>query len=90
MRLLVPLVAVALAGCSASGTRVRAWVAADVNGQAVGRDPLAFVLVTEPLGPYLEAQFLHGSSLVQRNDPGAVDAVGLGVCVRLPVQPCAR
>ena len=93
MKVLIAAALIALSGCAASPdrdpkTQLRVWIAADANMGAVGRNPLANVLLTQPITPYLEAHYLHVSSLVEKNDPGTIDSVGVGVCVSFPIRPC--
>lgn len=82
-----------LCGCAADpavfpNATARVWIAADISEKAIGRAPLANVLVAQPVTSYVEVYYQHISSLVEKHDKGQVDAFGVGVCIKFPVRRC--
>jgi hypothetical protein len=78
-------------GCAAwheHPTEIRAWAAVNRNETTIGHNPTGNILITQPLPWYLEASFLHVSSIPDFYDRGELNQVGIGVCVKVPMERC--
>ncbi|MEY4943048.1 MAG: hypothetical protein RL254_1229 [Planctomycetota bacterium] len=85
------VVLLSLFGCAVwrdNPTQVRVFAGWDIRESPAGREPTGNVLFSQPLPLYMEANYLHISSIPDAHDAGLTDQFGIGFCVKIPYRRC--